>query len=133
YTSHSWCVEMPSAPTRNPIPQQSAATKPLFRGPWACTHLPKIAAETPSTAIARVKIQPSSVSFQSPGIDLVTPSCLVKGRLNTLNAYACPIQRCVARAHGGINQRLKPGFATIRSLLKSSAMGEPPDSEVDHG
>ena len=32
------------------------------------------------------KIQPSSVSFQSPGADCVMPISLVIGRLNTLNA-----------------------------------------------
>ena len=31
-------------------------------------------------------IQPSSVSFQSPGADCVMPSSLVIGRLNTLSA-----------------------------------------------
>jgi hypothetical protein len=69
-----------------------------------------------------VKIQPSWVSFQSPGTDFVTPSWRASGRLNTLIAYACPMQRCVARAHGGISQRLNPGGAVIRSLLSSEAM-----------
>jgi len=36
--------------------------------------------------MAMVKIQPSSVSRQSPAIDFVTPSCRVSGRLNTLSA-----------------------------------------------
>ena len=113
---------MPSAPTRNPTPQQSAATKPLLRGPTACTHLPNSAADAPSTKIAMVKIQPSSVSCQSPAIDFVMPSWRVSGRLNTLSAYAWPMQRWVASAHGGINQRLNPGLAIVRSLLKSPAM-----------
>jgi hypothetical protein len=40
----------------------------------------------PSMAIAIEKIQPSSVSFQSPGADCEMPSSLVIGRLKTLNA-----------------------------------------------
>ena len=36
--------------------------------------------------MAMEKIQPRSVSFQSPGADLVMPISLVIGRLNTLNA-----------------------------------------------
>src|SRR4051794_18333349 len=123
---------MPSAPTRKPAPQQSAAVKPLLRGPCACTHLPNSAADAPSTKIAMVKIQPSSVSFQSPGSDLLMPSCLVNGRLNTLIAYACPMQRCVASAQGGINQRLKPGRAIVRSLLKSPGIDNLQFQAVKH-
>ncbi len=77
---------MPSAPTRNPSPQQTAATKPLLRGPCACTHLPNSAADAPSTKMAMVKIQPSWVSRQSPATAFVTPSWRVSGRLNTLSA-----------------------------------------------
>jgi hypothetical protein len=36
--------------------------------------------------MAMEKIQPSSVSFQSPGADCVTPISFVIGKLNTLNA-----------------------------------------------
>jgi hypothetical protein len=36
--------------------------------------------------MASVKIQPSSVSFQSLGAEAVMPMSLVIGRLNTLNA-----------------------------------------------
>jgi len=36
--------------------------------------------------MAMVKIQPSSVSFQSSGVDWVMPSCCVSGRLKTLMA-----------------------------------------------
>ena len=43
--------------------------------------------------MAMQKIQPRSVSFQSPGVDCVIPSSLVIGRLNTLNAYAWPMHR----------------------------------------
>ena len=53
------------------------------------------------------------------------PSCRVSGRLNTLSAYACPMQRWVASAQGGINQRLNPGLAIVRSLLKKSSHGPP--------
>jgi len=44
------------------------------------------------------------------------------------------ICRWVASAHGGISHRLKPGRATIRSLLSNPAMADsPPFSESVHG
>jgi len=57
-----------------------------LRGPAVCTHLPNTAADAPSTKMAIVKIHPSCVSFQSPAIECETPSCRVRGRLNTLSA-----------------------------------------------
>ena len=72
--------------------------------------------------MAMVKIQASSVCFQSAGADSVTPSTLVSGSLKTLNAYACPMLRWIARAAGGTSQRLKPGPATIRSLDSNPAI-----------
>ena len=38
--------------------------------------------------MARLKIQPSCVSFQSSGVDCVMPISLVIGKLKTLKAYA---------------------------------------------
>src|SRR5262249_57884320 len=84
------------------------------------------AADAPRKKMASVKIQPSSVSFQSSVSDLVIPSCRVSGKLNTLRAYAWPMQRWVARAQGGISQRLNPGLATIRSFSRKLSIGEAP-------
>ena len=65
------------------------------------------------------KIQPSSVSFQSSGADLVMPISLVIGRLKTLNAYTWPMQRWMHRAAGGTIQRLNPGLAIVRLRSKN--------------
>ncbi|MGY3421568.1 hypothetical protein ACVWZW_002043 [Bradyrhizobium sp. F1.13.4] len=56
------------------------------RGPPSSTQRPNTAADSPRNTIAMEKIQPSSVSFQSPGADCVTPISLVIGRLKTLKA-----------------------------------------------
>src|SRR3954471_1258269 len=113
---------MPSAEMKNPSPQQQAATTPLFRGPACSSHRPKTAAERPRKTMAMVKIQASSVCFQSPGADSVMPRTLVSGSLKTLNAYACPMLRWMARAAGGTSQRLNPGFATMFSLDRNPAI-----------
>jgi hypothetical protein len=63
------------------------------RGPPSSTQRPITAADTPRKKIASEKIHPSSVSFQSSGAGCVIPISLVIGRLNTLNAYAWPMQR----------------------------------------
>src|SRR5690606_35955048 len=68
----------------------------------------------PRKKIASEKIQPSWVSFQSSGVDSLMPSSFVIGRLNTLNAYACPMHRCTQSAAGGTIHRLNPGPATVR-------------------
>ncbi|MFK4523153.1 hypothetical protein ABIF90_001134 [Bradyrhizobium japonicum] len=57
-----------------------------LRGPPSSTQRPNTAADSPRKTIAMEKIQPSSVSFQSPDADWVTPSSLVIGRLKTLKA-----------------------------------------------
>ncbi len=57
-----------------------------LRGPPSSTQRPSVAAETPRTKMAMEKIQPSSVSFQSSGVDWVMPRSLVIGRLKTLKA-----------------------------------------------
>src|SRR5262245_55521615 len=89
------------------------------RGPPSSTQRPNTAAEPPRNSIASEKIQPSSVSFQSPGTDWLMPRSLVIGRLKTLSAYACPIHRCTHSAAGGTIQRLNPGFATVCSRSRN--------------
>ena len=76
----------PNAETRKPPPKHKAAVNIARRGPLSSTQRPSSAAELPRIKIARLKIQPSSVSFQSAGADLVMPINLVIGRLKTLNA-----------------------------------------------
>ncbi len=56
-------------------------------------------------AIAIEKVQPTSVSFQSPGAEWVMPMSLVSGKLKVENAYAWPIDKCTARAAGGTEKR----------------------------
>jgi hypothetical protein len=56
------------------------------RGPPSSTHRPRSAAEAPRKKIARLKIQPSSVSFQSSGADWEMPINLLIGKLKTLKA-----------------------------------------------
>jgi hypothetical protein len=83
---HSWWRETPSAETRKPPAQHSAAVNIARRGPPSSTQRPNTAAEAPRKMIAKLKIQPSSVSFQSSEVDWVIPMSLVSGRLNTLKA-----------------------------------------------
>ena len=59
----------------------------------------------PRKAIATEKIQPMVESFQSSGALVVMPRSVESGRLNTLNAYACPMERWIASAAGGTRQR----------------------------
>jgi hypothetical protein len=86
-------VITPSAATWNPEAKQSAETNIAFRGPARSSHAPNTAADSPRNTIAALKTQPIVLSFQSPGADVVTPRTRDNGRLNTLNAYACPIDR----------------------------------------
>ncbi len=74
------------AEMKKPPAQHSPAVNMALRGPPSSTQRPISAADTPSTKIAIEKIQPRSVSFQSPGAEFVTPISLVIGRLNTLSA-----------------------------------------------
>ena len=71
---------------KKPPAQHKAAVNIARRGPPSSTQRPKIADETPRKKIGIEKIQPNSVSFQSPGADLLTPMSFVIGRLNTLKA-----------------------------------------------
>ena len=50
-----------------PAVQHRPAVNIARRGPPSSTQRPNAAAEVPRKKIARVKTQPSSVSFQSPG------------------------------------------------------------------
>src|SRR4051812_37347093 len=112
----------PNAEIRNPRPQQQAAATPLFLGPACSSQRPNTAADNPRNTMAMVKIQASCVCFQSAGADSVMPRTLVSGSLKTLNAYACPMLRWMARAAGGTSQRLNPGFATMFSLDRNPAI-----------
>ena len=76
----------PSAEMKKPSDQQQAATKPLFRGPACSSQRPNTAAESPRKTMAMVKIQASSVCFQSPGAEAVMPTTFVSGSLKTLKA-----------------------------------------------
>src|ERR1700680_297556 len=107
---------------KNPPPQQQAAIAPDFRGPSRSAHAPKSAADEPSTTIANVNVQPSVLIFQSSGAECVMPIAWLSGSQNTLNPYAMPIDRWIARAAGGTSQRLNPGAAMMRSLESRSAM-----------
>ena len=57
------------APTRKPPPKHSAAANIAVRGPPSSSQRPNTAAEAPRKTMAMLKIQPSSVSFQSSGAD----------------------------------------------------------------
>src|SRR5712672_1131424 len=106
----------PNAEMRNPLLQHAAETTPTLLGPASSNHGPANAAERPRNTIARVNDHPMVVNFQSPGADWVMPMARDSGTLNTLIAYAWPMQRCIASAAGGTSQRLYPGGAVMRSL-----------------
>ncbi|MNR20549.1 hypothetical protein D3C85_1373980 [compost metagenome] len=65
----------------------------VVRGPTFSSHLPANAAERPRNTMARLKVQPRVVSFQSSGTDWSMPMTWVNGALKTLKAYTCPMQR----------------------------------------
>src|SRR3569623_3345053 len=88
------------------------------RGPTLTSHFPAKAADSPRKKIASENIQPSVVSAQSSGADCVMPITLVKGALNTENAYAWPMNKSTASAAGGTIQRLNPGAAIEASFEK---------------
>jgi hypothetical protein len=64
-----------------------------LRGPTRSSHAPHTAAESPRKTIAMLKIHPSVLSAQSPGAEAVPPISFESGRLNTLKAYAWPMER----------------------------------------
>ncbi len=84
---------MPSAEIIKPLAQQTPAVNMALRGPPSSTQRPNTAEDRPRNNIAMENIQPSSVSFQSPGVDCEMPRSFVIGKLKTLNAYAWPIHR----------------------------------------
>src|ERR1700692_1294359 len=51
-------------------------------------------------------------------IEVVMPIAFESGSQKTEKPYAIPMQRWIARADGGISQRLKPGPAIVRSRAK---------------
>src|SRR5215831_8409406 len=104
-SNQNWCVAPPSAATSNPPPKQSADANIARRGPTRSSHAPKTAAETPRKTIARLNTQPIVLSLQSSGADAFPPINCDSGKLKTLNAYAWPIERWIARAAGGTSQR----------------------------
>src|SRR5579884_2165141 len=122
HNSQIWCRYTPSAETKNPPPQQNAATTPALRGPSRSTQRPKTAADDPRNTKNSVNIQPRVLIFQSPEAGCVIPMARDSGSQNTLNPYAIPMERWIASAAGGTSQRLKPGFAMMRSLASSPAM-----------
>jgi hypothetical protein len=98
--SQIWCKCTPRAESRNPPPQQNAATTPAFRGPARSSQRPKTAAEEPRNTKKRVYIQPSMLIFQShevatssskklipsgQGTGSVMPTARLNGSQNTLN------------------------------------------------
>src|ERR1700712_2928476 len=96
------------------------------RGPTFSSHFPANAADNPRNTIASENIQPSVVSDQSPDTDESRPMTRVSGRLNTENAYACPIHKWTANAAGGTIHREKPGLAIVASFEKKPGdPGEP--------
>ena len=64
--------------TRKPSTQNPPAATIAIRGPTRSTHVPAMAEEMPSMAMAREKIQPTATS--------PTSKWLWNGALNTLNA-----------------------------------------------
>ena len=79
-------LQKANAESKKPPAHRQPAVNIALRGPPSSTQRPNTAAEPPRNSIASEKIQPSSVSFQSPGADCVMPMSLVIGRLNTLSA-----------------------------------------------
>src|SRR5215470_10975059 len=126
-----WWRYTPSAEKTSPPHQQHAATNPALRGPARSSHPPQTAAAAPRKTKKRVYIHPNSLIFQSQVVantrarndmsagqatDCVMPMARESGNQNTLNPYAMPMQRWIAKAAGGTSQRLKCRPAMILSL-----------------
>ena len=105
---------MPIVETKKPTTQNAPATTIDFRGPTRSTHVPPIADEMPSIAMASEKIQPIATSPPSP-----IPKCSASGILKTENAYAWPMLRWIASAAGGMSHRLKVVGAMIASRSRT--------------
>src|SRR5829696_7102540 len=75
---------MPSAPTRKPETQNTAAVNMAARGPFRSTHVPNTAAESPSITIAIEKMIP--IAGQA-GVEVVDQGGLVDaGRVGLADA-----------------------------------------------
>src|SRR4051812_12879055 len=106
------CRETPAAATTNPPPKHTADANIAARGPTRSSQAPNVAAESPRKTIATLNTQPIVLSFQFPDAVSLPPTRRANGRLNTLNAYACPIDKWMASAAGGTSQREYSGPAT---------------------
>ena len=63
------CSATPRAATRKPPEKHRAEASIALRGPARSTHFPPKAAERPRMRMAKLKIHPRVVSFQSSGAD----------------------------------------------------------------
>jgi len=61
-------VAMPSAPMSKPEDQKHAAANIALRGPTLSTHVPMIAADTPSMTMAMEKVTPTAVRLRPPRV-----------------------------------------------------------------
>src|SRR5690349_6437815 len=113
-------MRMAAAAMRNPPEKHTADANIAFLGPTRSTQRPNTAAERPRNTIATLKTQPIVLSFQSPGADSAPPINRESGRLKTLNAYACPIDKWIASAAGGIRHLEKSGPATVCSRSRKA-------------
>src|SRR3989304_5620993 len=128
----------PRAEMPNPPLQHNAAANPALRGPDRSTQLPNTAAELPRKTKNNVYIHPSMEIGQSQLVvntlarKLISagqlsgasrPMARDKGNQNTENPKPSPIDKWVANAAGGTNQRLKPGRAMVRSLSSKAFNG----------
>src|SRR6059058_2103625 len=126
---------MPRLDITRPPHQHSADTTPALRGPACSSQPPNSAVDSPRNTKNSVNIQPSIEIFQSQvvaviwarkpmsagqPIDSLMPTAFESGSQNTEKPYAMPMHRWIASAAGGTSQRLKPGPATVCSLLSPS-------------
>src|SRR6185312_1280560 len=139
----SWWRYTPTAEMRSPPHQQIAATTPALRGPACSSQPPQIAEAVPRKTKKSVNIHPSMLIFQSHVVakivanadmsaghatDFVMPTACESGSQNTLNPYAMPMHRWIARAAGGTSHRLNPERAMVRSFASSpTPMTSSPD------
>src|SRR5262245_31729257 len=112
-------MNSPNAEIRNPLTKQADATAIAQRGPLASTLVPNSAADSPSMMIPSV----NGSALATPEM----PSPASNGGLNTLHAYAWPIDRWIDSAAGGMSQRLHPGRAMIRSRCRNPTVMLAPD------
>ena len=79
----SECTDTPAAATMKPAPKQLAEINIALRGPTVSSHLPKSAADNPSTAMAIENIYPTCFALHSEPSAAGNAS---SGFLKTLNA-----------------------------------------------